>query len=246
MSKENMTKPSKRVSGQKFTREDYNLLLNYLRQDDSSLAKAGRELGFAKATVRKYYIKGDKFRNLAPIREVINKERIAARAKLLDSEELQDTMNLEKARLQAIAAKAAEGEMVKITRDTVSQTLGALMHLNPGIQKLASLLDEKIRKLVDDPEYNPSIHGLFNIISKYTYVFKETTAIARQVMEMDRLHLGEPTEILGLQLSDIDNLSMEDCMKEIKAAAQAIKRAEENGISAITEDSKPNGEGTVH
>lgn len=62
------------------------------------------------------------------------------------------------------------------------------------------------------------------LVRKVGGLMRETSAASKDVIQMERLLLGEPTEILGLH--ETDGLTEDEAIKGIREAAEAARRYE--------------------
>ena len=146
-----------------------------------------------------------------------------------------------KAREQAIAARAAEGKMVDAIRRVVSAGAGGLLRQGEGINALAERCNTELLALSKaktgtghkDFRLGPALSTL----RKYATASRDLSQAAQNAVELERLHLGEPGKIVGIQLEGgFDEAPMDDVLREIQKAADAIKDAEEKGITVDSGD----------
>lgn len=197
-----------------------------------------------------------------PIKDVIAQEAILARARIQqewEAEEEQielraegkpaDTISAErkaahldaqadraKAKEQAIAARAAEGKMVDAIRRVVSAGAGGLLRQGEGINALAERVNSELLLLskakVGSGQKDFRLGPALSTLRKYATAGRDLSQAAQNAVELERLHLGEPGKIVGVQLEGaFDNAPMDDVLREIQKAADAIKDAEDKGIT---------------
>jgi hypothetical protein len=213
--------------------EQYYALVEAFRKHPAQVKRAANAAGIQYRTARKYWDHGGWCPEMKPIRDVLERERLHARATLLEQGGLDPAIIAEKARLQSIAAKVAEGQMIEHARGTAASVLGSFLRMAPGIQALADRINEELEKLAKEEKVNAPY--LLGIVRRYIGAFRDLTSASKDIVEMERSHLGEPSKVIGLQLQEVDDMSLEDCMKEVEAAQAAIERARADALDKIDE-----------
>jgi len=174
---------------------------------------------------------------LPPIRDQLNEERVLARAKLAEerSKELlsyeealsADAIRMEQARLaardEAIESRAQEGQLVKQSRGSILGLFSTLGGLLEAGHKAAGDLQKEIL----DGNLALDFKQTMKFTNSLAFLTKQATEAAKLNMEMERLLLGEPTEILGVNLQA---MSMEDAVRTIGLANRALERARKRGM----------------
>ena len=141
-----------------------------------------------------------------------------------------------KAKEQAIAARAAEGKMVDAIRRVVSAGAGGLLRQGEGINALAERVNTELLALskakVGTGPKDFRIGPALSTLRKYATAGRDLSQAAQNAVELERMHLGEPGKIVGIHLEGgFDEAPMDDVLREIQKAADAIKDAEGKGIT---------------
>jgi len=123
----------------------------------------------------------------------------------------------------AVATREAEGSMVKLARANVVALMSATSRLlSAGIDK-AKALEKDIR--TGTVELTPKEVQKF--LGSLGYLVSKSTESAKLAIEMERLLLGEPPEVLGLE---VRNMTRDDAARTIELANRALARARKRGL----------------
>lgn len=216
--------------------DQYDKLVAFFRRNPGQVKKAAKYVGIGVMTARRYWHEGNKTEQWPPIKHLLRQEKAEARANLarsladriLDEEDYKDKIDLELTRIQAVNTSVEEGRMVALSRAATSELQVALVKLSPGVQKLVEALNNELQLYAEMEVID--LDKAFTILRRYASVIKDANTAAQMAMEMERLHLGEPTQHIGLTLDGVEDMSLEDAAKEVEAAAAAVKRAKESGL----------------
>lgn len=215
----------------------YDKLIIAFRENWGNFSSAARAAGVARKTAKKAWISGWPDQRMRPIRDLLEEERLAARAEILTETRAklvgdqavlqQEAVEAEKARLlshsQAVQTRAQEGEMVKLSRaNTIVMMATANRHLRVA-NKLAKELEEQVEK--GEVELTPQ--QVIKLAGSCAFLTKTAAEAARINLEMERILLGEPTEIIGI---DVNNMSVEEAARRIEVANRALERARKRGL----------------
>lgn len=218
-----------------YSRELYDLLVSAFREHPGEFTVVSKMVGCTRQCATHAWKKGWVPRVVwaKPIWKVLEEEKEAARALVAQknlSEAEEAVLLREKARREAIEAHAAEGQMVRLARSDATSLLAAVGKLQPSLHRLSEKLG---RMLMDEGEKmtRREAAALLGMLSRTT---KEALAAGQVAIELERLHLGAPTQILGVQ--DVGEMSTDEAVREIEAAAAALKRAKAMGlVSGVNE-----------
>lgn len=228
------------------TEEMWALLLDTYRAAPGQHVAAGKATGLDRRTAAKAWNKGlPQFDGGKPISETIEEERRAARARLQEEAEVARRAaeaEREKARAQAIQARKVEGQVVALARTNSLNALAASAEMLSVARGLAQRVKAKVQKLVSDeeavekgeapdlcehcgrgPEKNPP-GVLISLIDRITAVSRRVNEQAEEAMRMERLHLGDPTQIIGIT-DDHKTIPMDEAKDRLAVARQAVERA---------------------
>jgi len=222
----------------------YEKITAALRELPGQFSGAARRAGVHKRTVKKAWEDGWPERGLAPIRNILDEEQRAARARLaaLRERELQDISsqqihneNKQAARVveDAILQREEEAKMVRGSRHAAMALLGIVQRLEKAGLQLAERVESRIAMAELSPKEAASI---FRDITSMT---KSAIEAAHTAQAMERSLLGEPEKIIGVAL----NVSASDAAHEMDMANRALARMRRKGliIEAVPEDEEGDG-----
>lgn len=175
-----------------------------------------------------------------PIKDMLGSEKELGRAerelkKKKDAieevrDELADEIRAEAARRDAIDAREKEGQILKLARQNAISSMASLVRIGQGIQVVSQKTLESLNKIANEEDYDHS-KGIA-VLRAYAKSIREVASASQTIMEMERLYMGEPTEIVGVT-TDIDNLTIEQLAKEIEKTETALDRAQQRGIIVL-------------
>lgn len=215
----------------------WEALLAAWREDPGNLSKAARAAGTSRPTARKALLEGypnaDPPRR--PIAEIVAEEKAAARAQLQGTIEdearraaLEDAARkraeAEKARADAVEARRQEAQMVRSQRGNIL----ALIGIGGTILRGALKLGDSIRKELEDAASGASkmtLEQKMVVLTRTGLLTQRIASAAGDVVKMERLLLGEPTEILGHK--DLGTVGFDEAIRELENAAQVANRIKE-------------------
>lgn len=174
---------------------------------------------------------------LRPIKDVVKEleeeEKEVARTKLnsmsveeskrilgLDKNAPKDVIEREQSREAAIIARAAEAKLVRDARNNIIKLLNSSGELLAGYSELTKEVKSYLgsHKVNTLSEAQTSIQMLWRVAK----ITKNATDAGMKVLQMERLLLGQPMEIIGTK--DVDEISDADALKELEEAARAAER----------------------
>ena len=236
----------------------YEKLLDAYRDNPGNHAGAAKVVGCARKTAKRGWDIGWAKHDWAPpIKDVIAQEQVQARARIQQEKDaaieqawaeeeaivtqtpvgadrtqayLDAQAERAKAKEQAIATRKAEGQMVGGIRQAASNSAAALLRISNGINLLAERVNKELTTMAASPK-DFKVGAALVTINKYASAVRDLTIAGKTAVELERLHLGDPTSIVGVQIEGaFDDAPMADVQREIQKAAQAIKDAEERGV----------------
>ena len=234
------------------TEERYNLLCEAFRQAPGNVANAARHAAVNWKTADVGWKRGWPKKKFPPIEQLLKEEQIQARAILqaeLAARRAQEQRAKEEARENAIETRKEEGLVVKIARKQSLGLLQSALQIASASSGVAGLLRDALVDAIATKrrwlQYEKDVAaGLSPVkpkgkvglsISEMSYLLERAAktnerivATARQAMEMERLHLGQPTEIIGVA-EEGREMTLEELSIRKRAALQAIESAERAG-----------------
>lgn len=215
------------------TRDTYDKLLEGWRLNPGSPTLAAKYAGVDYRTARKIHEQGMPRRGWEPLRTLLEREMQQARASMLASAAAKvavDEKTREDAAKQAAQARAQEGQMVGLMRQTVLQGAGAAAQLIVTARSLVAYGKEEIEKLLKLPEGDIrrlTASQAVSFAERMARVVDELVSTAHRVMQMERLHLGEPGQIIRMEAPTA--MTLEEAELRLEAAKATLDRAKRVG-----------------
>ncbi|HHH30691.1 MAG TPA: hypothetical protein ENK57_20435 [Polyangiaceae bacterium] len=194
-------------------------------------------------TAKRGFVKGWPDYGLDSIADIVAAEQAAARAAIQGelSEAAEASVAVvakEKAaaRADAIKARAEEGKLVRAARGNIvellengRELLAGYRKLAPRVSKLIAAIEKKIDKLLAEESETTDIGEMLDLVERTAAVLwrlstsaRASTSAGMQALQMERLLLGQPTEIIGV--TDLDAMDEDEAIAELEAAADVAKR----------------------
>lgn len=213
---------------------EYDALLEAFREQPGVVRAAARKAGVRPETAHRAWHRGWPDRKLRPIKELVEQEMLARRALRAEerdaaaaaeerdakASEARRAQEVERARLDAAASRKEEALLVRTTRRNLMALAGATAQLTDGSLKLAQSLRTRLLEMAATGQVD--VREGVSLIRAIAAATKHGAEAARLVLQMERLLLGEPTEILGLR--GAGDLSLEEHLERIDKAARAGER----------------------
>ena len=220
--------------GVRINQERYDAMLTAYRHDPGNHRAAARKTGADRRTVAKAWEKGFPEKGLQPIKDIIDLEREASRARLAAARELElttiakaeaDRVIEDKAlaTVDAVSSRTAEAKIVRKARDNATILLETVEELLIGASDLSLRLKENLKDLTVDALTRTEVIEALKAVGSLAKQANETAKIS---MQMERVLLGTPEKTIGVNI----NMSQDEAVKELKLANQALQRARERGI----------------
>lgn len=177
------------------------------------------------------------------IQEIIAEEQIAARAGANDAIEAASKEHTEaqaerarqeadKARQDVIRARRQEGEMVRAQRGNLTALIGVTGQLLRGAIKRARDLEQLIESGIDTDGKKLTVKDQIDMLWKINRIVRQSAESTHDVIKMERLLLGEPTEIVGI--ANLENMTIEQALDDIREAYEAAERVASRRRSTAT------------
>jgi len=162
-----------------------------------------------------------------PIRKVIDRE-------LLEAQEKARAEEVERARQAARVKDAArddatktheeEGKLVKVARVNVMALLMASARIGPALQVLA----EQVKTTIESGDLSAKDATL--LLRNFAGATSMTVKAGQVALELERLHRGDPTAIIGFTPVE---MSTEDALRELEEGQAALNRFKRRGLEVI-------------
>lgn len=212
------------------THEMYQALVDGFRQQPGNATYAARTAGVDRRTAKRGWEQGwqKQYVWAQPIREVIREEMANARKARLEAQEAErfdQEKEREKARTAAIKAAQEEAQAVSIAR---TNSIGAGMIVGSLMRALVPLT-KQIETALANPATQLAPNQIAKMLADMANVTRHSNEAMRTALELERLRLGEPTNIGGIQ-GQLDDLTTEEAVEELLAVQRALNRAARSGL----------------
>ena len=142
-----------------------------------------------------------------------------------------------RARQDAIEARTQEAQLVKLSRGNTIALLASTSHLLKSAMDKARTLDENLR----DGTVKMTPQQTMNHVRGCAWLAKTAAEAGKMTLEMERLLLGAPTSIVGIQAG---NMSLNDAEQVIGMAQRAMERVRANVVAeAVVVEAGPSRAG---
>lgn len=241
-----MTKQVKPLGSAKISEETYGALIAAFRTFGPQFKEVGRQANVAAPTAKRAWDQGYPANGWDPIKLTLEREKVMARAAIAASaKQKQDTFATarENAIQSAAQAKAQEGQMVNLARTGALQALTVAHNLAAAARDLAVVVRRKLTqeaqqpdeipdpddasKLIPNPRQISAKEGL-SLLGKVTEVQSKVNNLAHEAMVMERLYLGEPSQVIGV-VHNQSEMTLEELEIRVEMATEALKRSKEAG-----------------
>lgn len=244
--------------GARVTQEMYEALVQAYREQPGIHARAAKAAKTTPSTATKGWHKGWPKRGWPPIKDLMKAEQLEARAQASEARRLgalayeqqqrddfqarledlsrqANDMKL-KAREDAIRTRKEEGEMVQMSRGAIRLNLGALIKLsqevlNKVVPQLVAQIESGYVIGATGRKRKLTTHDQLKLMNQLALLLSRIIPESERAIKMERLLLGEPTEIIGLNLHDMD---AEEVIEMHEATQWAVERAKKRrGLEVI-------------
>lgn len=215
------------------TKEKYDRIVAALREHPDHPYTAARLAEADPRTVLRAWEKGWPRRGMPAVKGLFEEEQAKARAEMQAEIEAKRAMSQKEKEdmvAQAARARAEEGQLVTLNRASALQATAVAASLSTSARKLGQKIKEKLEELSElqvSDKNSPSASVGINLLERVTGLQARALRLARESMELERLHLGQPTNITQ-QLTDSE-MTMEEAAARIESARKAIEGARRAG-----------------
>jgi hypothetical protein len=237
-----------KMSRRRITREYAERLLQSFRLTPGNVTAAARHSGVVWSTAKAAWEKGiphgpwEEYRR--PFKDIIAEEQELARARLKEQNRklAEDALRAEaerqkkqrEAALQDVTNnRVQEASMVRLARSSAIVLLNNLTNVSAG----AAALGKKVRESLEhtaSKERDLTLKEtgqITTMIGRLSTALRQATDAAQKAMEMERLLLGEPGKIVGVQ--HLEGISVREAEERIEAASRAMQALKEDGIDVL-------------
>jgi len=218
-------------------KELYDKMVIAYREYGKNFRKVSRVVGAGIKTVRRGWEIGWPQRNFKPIKDCIFDDQVAARAAIQSAQETaisEREAMVDEARRHAIDARKQEGGMVRMVRGGAVNVLAQALKLLKASGPLSVEIETELLHEMSLPRDKRTldIKSLIDLLERISRYTQSGAALADVAMRLERLHLGQPEQIVGVQVED---MSPEQAMLELKEAEAALRRFNGNEVIMLTE-----------
>ena len=228
------------MAGKMLTKDKYEQLVAAFRETPDRPYTVCKKVGVTGRTAIKAWEVGWPQKGYEPIKTVMQREQVKARAEIIAQQASKKAFLL-KEREDAIAhaaqSRAQEGQMVGLARGGALQAMTVSVNLAGSARKLASQVKAKIDALAEldptDPLSLAPAAGL-QMLHRLAELMQKINQIAETSMRMERLHLGEPTQVVGHVITSQTEMTIDEAGARIEMAQKALDNARRvGGLSVI-------------
>jgi len=239
------------MSRRAVTREFYDALVAAFRASPGHFTAASRQACCEPRTAKRGWELGwvPRLQWARPIRDVLEDEKLAARAeqrRVEEEDRKAAQVERDKVRQDAVKALAQEGQMLAAARANVLAELASATQALPAMRKLI----EHARDAMLDPTYKPTPAQSIKLFREFNLGIRYMVDATDRLIEAERRAKGEPTAVLGIVGAD-GEMSFEDAKQTIEHVTGLYELARERGLfgpgeAAPPPPAKPPGNGSVH
>jgi hypothetical protein len=154
------------------------------------------------------------------------------RAALLQEKADHDVALREKAMAELEAAREAETQMLRLSRQNVIGCLAVSAKLTPLAMRLADLVSKEAVNITSPDK-------ALALLGKHSALMQRAAQAADTVVKLSRLDRGETTENLGLGMTE-EELTYEEALAELEQAGELRKLLDEkHGVIEATASPSP-------
>lgn len=214
------------------TQELYDRLIDGFRQAPGNASHAARIAGCDRRMAARGWEQGwlNQVTWARPIREVIKGEMESARAerlRLQEQEREQQNQERQKARQDSVKAAAEEAQAAAIARANGIAVGGIIQGLLRGLIPLTRRIQDNLATEDLKPR------EIAKMLGDAAFIVRHGNEAIKTAFELERIRLGEPTSVIGVQ-SHLDDVSAEEAVEELLGIERTLRRAVNQTGSVMT------------
>lgn len=231
------------TKNQRVDQEVYDRIVEAFRDWGYNFAAVARAALIAPRTAKRAWELGWPERQFLPVREVLRQERELARSGFTEDEAMElrkRTIRERERRLaevreqaaeDAIRAREQEAQGVRLARNLAINQLAALARLGPAVNQLTHQLAEKI----NDQGWlqATSVDEVTKLLTRLSLTSRRVLECGALAMKMERVLLGEPTEVIGHQEMSPASMSLDEVAHHAERARRAAEHLRSKGLTVI-------------
>jgi hypothetical protein len=235
---------NKRVDGPKKVSKKYRLvdakmyqqIVDAFRENPGNCYQVMKKVDCGHATAKRAWEQGWPKRGYPPIKEALKSEQVVARSRIEQEAELkmaegvdrsiEQGMTLERARQDAIKTLAEEGQLLLAARRGAIGINAAVGYMSPAIVAMAKdLRDDYLKNRATYTEAQKE-----RKIRNFGLLARDVIPLAKIAIEMQRLYMGEPTEIIAQgHISEFDDMTTEELFQQVEGVSELLQKAQDRG-----------------
>lgn len=215
------------MARRRITEHEFDLMVESFRHSPGNISGASRAANVSRPTAYRAWHQGWPYLSDGlSVQQVFAQEQRAARAQILAEQAAQRALadrERQAAQEQAVQARKQEGQMVQLARTASLQGLT----ISNQLYQVARSMTAKAKEMLDIELQQPAAHtpeGLLRLTERIVRIGKTLNEQALESMRLERLHLGDPTHILGI-VTDQGPQTLDEAEVRVQAAVQAIQNA---------------------
>lgn len=203
------------------TQHLYDSLLVAYRERPGNHSNAARVAGCERRMARRAFESGwERMPWAVPIKIVLDREQVTARAARHKdrSDEYELMAEAQKlAQQDAVDARTQEARLVKMSR---GGALALLSHCIRALKATQPLLDQ-LETEVQSGELKAG--GIIKLLDRVAHMTSQAVMLSKETMRMERLHLGEPEQIVSMRLDTVSTGDLVSELRSIESVLRSVK-----------------------
>jgi hypothetical protein len=225
------------------SQEDYDSALDLFRQFPEDIVHVAHSLKFSIKKVQTLWYRGIPEQGLHPIKDVLQDEQslarvaratedLSTRTEPISAKVVQSSLHRPHevaqfmTRQDVIETRAEEGKMIKASRHNTIALMAVTSRLLETAIRKADQLEMIMNNEVEGQE-PITFEQHIKFINACANLTKQAAEAADKNIQMERILLGEPTEILGVS---VKQMTMEEATQTMRSAQLAFEKAKARGI----------------
>ena len=214
------------------TQHLYDSLMTAYREKPGNHSNAAKVAGCERRMARRAFENGwPRMPWAVPIKQVLEREKVEARAARQQDRtaEFELMAQAQKAAQQdAVEARAQEGRLVKMARGASMVLLQQCLRAMKVTGPLVDQLEAEVRS-----GEHLDVAGITKTMDRIAHMTSQAVALSKEAMRMERLHMGEPEQIVGMQLESTSTQELVDELRAIEGVLRAASHHPPVMIDAV-------------
>lgn len=227
-------------TGQKFSRNTYEKVLEGFREAPGNVSAASRYAGTDSRTAKRLWESGwPRFTWARPIREILDEEKaksLSIVAERLQREKELHEVDRERARVLGVETKAAEEQLLIAARKNVAAAFGLAAKLVPAMDGAVGYIRSVfVNPATGQPKSAQEIEALgmtpavaMSLLRQHAGMLARATGVMETLIQIGRTERNQPSTIIGHVVAD---MTAEQAAEEIEAQEAAIDIIRREGRS---------------